>query len=236
MQPAKSFFREKAPATYSALTRVRAQGQFAFRSPLATFTRTYRTNRWGNPESRSGSGSGLAQTEEIRRRLPLLFTELQCRSILDVPCGDFHWMSRVPLDGVGYTGADIVPDLVDANQATFGDDAHAFVTLNLIRDELPPVDLIMCRDCLVHLSFADIDSAVRNMCSSGSTYLLTTTFTARDENRDIPTGSWRPINLESPPFNFPAPLRLIDEKCTEDGGKFTDKHLGLWRLADLVSR
>jgi hypothetical protein len=41
------------------------------------------------------------------------------------------------------------------------------------------------------------------------------------------------LNLQLPPFNFPAPLRLIEENCTEDGGKYADKSLGLWRLSDL---
>jgi hypothetical protein len=39
--------------------------------------------------------------------------------------------------------------------------------------------------------------------------------------------------LQLPPFNFPKPLKLIDEKCTEYNGKFADKHLGLWLLNDI---
>ena len=34
-------------------------------------------------------------------------------------------------------------------------------------------------------------------------------------------------------FNLPAPVKLINEGCTEDGGKFADKSLGLWRVEDL---
>lgn len=233
MQRTKSFLRRKLPGIYRALSRGRANPHFALRSSGATFSRTYRTNRWEGLESRSGPGSDLVQTDEIRQRLPLLLAELQCRSLLDVPCGDYYWMSHVQLDVDRYIGADIVSAVVDANQAAFGDDTHAFIMVDLTRDELPLVDLIFCRDCLVHLSFADIRSALQNMRSSGATYLLTTTFTARDQNHDISTGAWRPINLELPPFNFPAPLRLIDERCTENDGQFTDKQLGLWRLADL---
>jgi hypothetical protein len=233
MQRTKSFLKGKAPGTYRALSRIRAYGQFAFRSPEVTFTRIYRNNRWGSSESHSGTGSDLVQTSEIRRQLPLLIAELQCRSILDVPCGDYNWMSHVELDVASYIGADIVSALAEANQATFGDDVHAFVTLDLTRDKLPPADLILCRDCLAHLSFSAIGSALRNMRSSGSKYLLTTTYTARDQNHDISTGAWRPINLELPPFNFPSPLRLIDELSTEFDGQFADKHLGLWLLADL---
>ena len=35
------------------------------------------------------------------------------------------------------------------------------------------------------------------------------------------------------PFNFPPPLRLVNENCTEGDGAYGDKCLGLWRLADL---
>jgi hypothetical protein len=44
---------------------------------------------------------------------------------------------------------------------------------------------------------------------------------------------WRQLNFQIPPFNFPPPLKLIDEKCAESGGIFADKHLALWELDDL---
>ena len=43
------------------------------------------------------------------------------------------------------------------------------------------------------------------------------------------TGDWRPLNLERPPFNLPAPALLLNEGCTEGGDTFADKSLGLWR-------
>ena len=48
------------------------------------------------------------------------------------------------------------------------------------------------------------------------------------------TGDWRPLDLERDPFGFPAPLELLNERCTEGGGIFADKSLGLWRTADLA--
>jgi hypothetical protein len=63
--------------------------------------------------------------------------------------------------------------------------------------------------------------------------LLTTTFTSQRPNRDTSRGEWRTLNLELPPFNFPKPLRVINEKCSEAGGAYWDKGLALWRLSDL---
>jgi len=100
-----------------------------------------------------------------------------------------------------------------------------------LESPLPAADMLLCRDCLVHLSNAHIRRALANIRASDTTYLLTTTFTDRDRNQDIPTGSWRPINLLLPPYNFPEPLRLIDERCPDP--TYADKHLGLWRVADI---
>jgi hypothetical protein len=49
----------------------------------------------------------------------------------------------------------------------------------------------------------------------------------------IADGDWRPLNLQRPPFGLPAPHRIIVEGCTEEGGAYRDKALGLWRIAEL---
>jgi hypothetical protein len=96
--------------------------------------------------------------------------------------------------------------------------------------------LILCRDCLVHFSFDDIFKALNNLRASGSRFLLTTTFPTRQENQPIPTGKWRPLNLERAPFFLPPPLTILNEGCTENGGEYADKSLGLWQLDDVNRR
>lgn len=221
--------RRRVPALARAWQRLRYHPHLAG-SPKEVFTQFYNVNKWDDSESVSGAGSNLAQTEEIRRVLPALLDELACRSLLDVPCGDFYWMRLVDL-AVDYTGGDIVPDLVAGNQARYGNERRRFLYIDLLESPLPAADMLLCRDCLVHLSNAHIRRALANIRASDTTYLLTTTFTDRDRNQDIPTGSWRPINLLLPPYNFPEPLRLIDERCPDPA--YADKHLGLWRVADI---
>lgn len=184
-------------------------------------------------ESRSGPGSSRAQTATIRRRLPLLLADLQVESLLDLPCGDFNWMQHVRLGAIDYIGGDLLPHLVERNQRRFGAPRRRFFQLDLLDGPLPRADIVLCRDCLVHFSFADIARALQNIKRSGAAYLLTTTFTGRAANADIPSGEWRPLNLEQPPFSFPPPLRLIVERCTEAGGQYGDKSLACWRLSDL---
>lgn len=208
------------------LTRPKPAGQ--------VFTEIYRRNKWGAKESISGTGSDLAQTETVRDQIPVVCHDFDIHTMLDIPCGDFNWMQHVPLDGIAYTGADIVAELAEQNARHETSTIH-FRTLNLIHDTLPRADLVFCRDCLVHLSFADVFSALRNVCQSGSTYLLTTTFTNRRRNGDIATGQWRPLNLEAAPFYFSPPLRTINEHCSEAGGAWNDKSLGMWKVSDIAA-
>src|SRR5664279_1649792 len=58
----------------------------------AVFTEHYTTNSWGVEETRSGLGSTVQSTQAIREALPKLIAELQIRTLLDIPCGDFNWM------------------------------------------------------------------------------------------------------------------------------------------------
>jgi hypothetical protein len=200
------------------------------------FTDIFQGNKFRGKESISGNGSGDEQTRTIRVEIPNLLKEYGIKSIIDVPCGDFYWMKMIDLSDVQYTGIDIVKPLIESNQAKYQTDNIQFVHSDLIEEELPKADLIFCRDCFVHLSFSDIHKALRNIIESQSKYLLTTTFTNRDVNRDIPTGGWRFLNFTKAPFNFPEPVAVINENCTEGNMGYTDKSLGLWDIRGLSGR
>ena len=197
------------------------------------FARIYQTNLWFDAESRSGTGSSLESTAQLRASLPPVLRRLNARRLLDVPCGDFNWMSHVDLSGIDYTGGDIVGAVIEANRARYDSAARKFMRMDLTSGPLPAADVILCRDCLVHFSFANIIAAFRTMKASGAQYLLTTTFLDRQINKDIVDGDWRPLNLEKPPFLLPVPHSVILEECTEEGGAYADKALAVWRVSDL---
>jgi hypothetical protein len=206
--------------------RLRVMGK----PPARVFEQIYEQKLWGDDASISGPGSSMEQTVAVRAALPGLLRELGCRSMLDIPCGDFFWMKTVDHD-VDYTGGDIVAALVARDQEQFGNDHRRFKQLDLTADSLPMVDLVLCRDCLPHLANATIRKAIANLKRSGSTYLLTTTFDERAKNSDAATGMFRPLNLEIAPFSFGPPLRVIDEQCPVEGHR--DKRLALWKIGDL---
>lgn len=195
------------------------------------FTRIYERRFWGPLESSSGPGSSLEQARVVMEMLPQLLEEFDIRSVLDIPCGDLHWMQHVELPVEEYIGGDIVGELVTRNREQFGRSDRVFLHLDMISSELPKTDLVLCRDGLVHLRYEQIWEALANFKRSGARYLLCTTFTGDRENRDVQTGDWRPLNFQNPPFSFPESIRLIDEHCPEEG--FGDKALGLWELAAL---
>lgn len=209
------------------------QKKLGRRTPEQVFSRIYHKNKWRGAESRSGKGSDLDQTKILIEELAKIFRDRNITSVLDIPCGDFNWMKHVDLSGIEYVGADIVPDLIAANNEAFGGGDLKFVVCDLISDELPRSQLIFVRDCLVHLSFEHGLQAIENIKRSGATYLLTTTFPEQSENLDIATGEWRRINLQSEPYNFPEPIMLMNENYFKEDQRNRDKSLGLWKISDL---
>lgn len=195
------------------------------------FREICRTNHWASSESVSGPGSTLVATEVLRSRLPALLQQLDVQTLLDLPCGDFHWMRHVPMPSIRYIGGDVVPELIDRLQQTAAAPHRSFQLLDLTTDELPAADLILCRDCLVHLSTARVLASLRNVCRiAGARYLLTTHFPDVTDNDEIRTGEWRPLNLVRPPFALPEPELLIDERPDGLDPRLGRKCSALWRL------
>jgi hypothetical protein len=197
------------------------------------FKRVHETRKWGDEETISGPGSTAARTESIRKHLPRILKEIDGRSLLDAPCGDYNWMRLMSLDLEHYVGVDIVPEIIASNQREFGSERVEFLRRDIAHDRLPQCDVILCRDCLVHLSFDEIFATLRNFQGTGAKYFLTTTFVDHETNVDIATGDWRQLNLERAPFSFPPPLEAIDEMWGD--GLYLDKRLALWRFEELVS-
>ncbi len=226
-------FRKKNQHLASSKSRQMEKLPDALHSHQKIFEKKFTANSWLSDESVSGRGSTLEQTRIIRQELPEIFKKFQIKTVVDVPCGDFYWMSIVDLSGVEYLGLDIVKELIQTNNDLYANDTISFKTLNILEKPTGKADLLLSRDCLVHFCFDDIFKTLTNIQKSHVTYLLTTTFPDRKKNADIETGLWRPLNLQAPPFNFPAPIIIINENNSEAHGKYQDKAIGLWKISDL---
>ncbi|RMF81347.1 MAG: class I SAM-dependent methyltransferase [Chloroflexi bacterium] len=190
----------------------------------------YHRNIWQGAESRSGTGSDLHRTEKLRAILPGIVRELDAKSFLDIPCGDFNWMQAVDLGVDLYIGGDILRVIVEHNRRQYANEWRRFAVLDITSSPLPQVDIVFCRDLFIHLSNADVLRALENVKRSQSQYLITTTFPSQPHNTDIPTGLYRAINLERPPFALPPPLQVIAE---ESFAELPDRSLGIWKISDL---
>ena len=152
LQDAKETLRAACPEWMAAVWRPLRSGCRALfhrsKSMESTFFQIYERRAWGDGESVSGFGSDLDQTAAVREALPALLKQIGARTMVDAPCGDFHWMKEVKLELDRYIGIDIVPDLIDRNQQLYTDEVREFRTQNITKEPVPNVDVIFCRDCL----------------------------------------------------------------------------------------
>ena len=191
----------KRPTVLAQRNYQKARAEMRAREPLRDkFAYIFETNLWGAEQSMSGLGSSVDATRQVRAALEQVCGEYEVKTLLDLPCGDVSWIHQAHLPIREYIGADIVPEIIarNANRTDLQslDYAVRFEVVDLTRDPLPTADLVLCRDCLVHLSFANIRRALDNIASSGATYLLATTFPDHDRNEDVEDGDWRLLNLE----------------------------------------
>jgi hypothetical protein len=158
-----------------------------------------------------GPGSTLEYTLNLRSQLGKILEKHNITSMIDVPCGDYSWMSVTDLPSITtYIGGDIVEFLIEENRQKYPQ--INFKTLDLTIDSLPNVDLLFCRDCLLHLSFADIDKVFDNISRSNIKYILMSNWFEDAENyKDIETGRARYINFLENPFNFKNPIDTITD-------------------------
>jgi hypothetical protein len=208
------------------------RASFAGLNLAERFKRIEQTNLWGAETSVSGLGSEHAATTALCEALPMLLAQFEIKVLLDAPCGDAGWIMSAGLD-IDYIGIDIVPSLIARNSERGTNPRQRFLVGDITRDKLPRADLILCRDCLVHLTFENIASVIANFRSSAARWLLATTFPRWNRNLDCEDGDWRALNMQCEPFNWPEPVALIDEQCDEGGGGWSDKSLGLWRMVDI---
>ena len=175
----------------------------------------------------------MLQTKKISQDLLKLFKKLDIKSFVDAPCGDLNWIRHLDFGHINYLGVDVVQALIDKDTKELSNKKRSFVCADLISYIPPKSDLILCRDCLVHLSYEDGLKILSNFKKSGSKYLLTTTFPERSSNLDLNSTIWRTLNLEKSPFSLPKPLKILNEGCTEMNNQYTDKSLGLWKMSDI---
>lgn len=177
--------------------------------------------RQGRRESASGPGSSLSATAECLELLDEVIARYQVKSILDLGCGDWHWMRlanwRKGSDIVSYEGWDAHSGLVDHLTQLYGDERTRFRLGDITTEPLPEVDLVICRDVLFHLQL-ELAAKVIEQLKGRDTLLISTSFQNVRENTGIKpylaieNWGYYNINLDIAPFELkPYRLRAIRE-------------------------
>lgn len=181
------------------------------------FELIYKKNFWSSKESSSGIGSENKNTVNIKKSIIRIIKDHEIKSVLDAPCGDFNWIKNILNENLQYTGGDIVKDLIYENIRKFKQKNINFVQLDITTNQLPQADLMICRDCLIHLSFEKIRKFFQNFKKSNIKYLLLTSYKLKQTekkiiNLDIPDGEFREIDMSEPPFSLPKAIDQILDK------------------------
>jgi hypothetical protein len=187
------------------------------------FADIYSHDRWASAKhgTRSGPGSTLETTGELRRWLPRLFSALDITEIVDIPCGEWGFMQRVDLSRVRYVGYDVVPDIVQANRSRFP--KVNFRQLDLTQGVPQQSDLLICKDLFQHLSNDQIRKCIANIRASAPRFVLTScdTYPAPRSNSYRPQHGYisSPVNLST------TSLRPGNELLT---ARLDHKYFTLW--------
>ena len=190
----------------------------------------------GELDSESGPGSSIEFTQTTRDFLRDVIERHQVRTVLDVACGDWHWMQHVDLAALGvrsYIGYDINGKLIADNARRYGSAIVSFVHASMLTAPLPSADLVIARDVLFHLNDAHIHTALAAIRASNSSLLLTTTFPWLTRNSDLPlqpnaylgfraqphapVWGYRAVNLDLAPFYLEdTGIESLEEQWGDD--------------------
>lgn len=192
------------------------------------FTRIFKSNAWGCKETPSGPGSTIDACSGIITKIPFWIDLHSIQTILDLGCGDFHWMSQVDLDNVEYEGYDIVKEAVDAASRYVASNI-LFHQADVLKLQIPAADLVICKDVLIHLPDSDALTLLDSIRASGSRLLASTTAPGWNNmfRHGLKPGEFCPLDLQAEPFSLGTPIDLVEVPHKEGNPR---KYLALWNL------
>jgi len=192
------------------------------------FQEVYDNNIWAGEDDipKSGGGSTLPMTVNIREAIKSVVLKYNIKSIVDAPCGDLTWIQTLfPFfeHGVEYIGVDIVPSEIARHKVNFP--SLKFYVKDMVFDMVPKVDLIFSREALQHMNVEDNVRVTRNWQKSGSKYLMQTNYIYNwVDNKGEPVnvndisvtdGHTIHIDFLKEPYNWKEPIdRYVEKEIT----------------------
>jgi hypothetical protein len=178
---------------------------------IYNFLRIYKYKIWKTDKNLSGTSSDLSIAKYYALRLRVFLISKKIKSIFDIGCGEFGFMN-ITLKNLklNYIGGDLVNNILNKNRMNFP--GYKFIKFDILKDNVPKVELLHIRDCLFHFSFSDIVKALNNFCNSDSKYILLTSHNSLMlKNYDITTGDFRYLDFNKKPFYFSNEILKIKD-------------------------
>lgn len=177
------------------------------------FTELYSKGGWSGKDwsTRSGPGSSVQTTVELRHFLPYIVRGLGGKSLADLPCGEWGYFAHIRLDGIQYCGYDVVQAIIDTNRHRYPN--RRFICLDVTQCSPAFADVVFVKDLLQHLTNAEVGRVISNVASSGARWLLASSDTyplpASNDSRPNRGNISAPVNLSVKPFSLRVPVLTI---------------------------
>jgi SAM-dependent methyltransferase len=153
----------------------------------------------------------MEATVVYRAYLQAFLKRHKIRSVVDAGCGDWESTQAIDWSGIDYKGYDIVEAIITKNRKRFSAPSIHFFVANIVEEDLPTADLLICKHVLQHLPNRDVMKFLPQLARYKHALLVNgvdaETFTA--ENHDIAVGEYRPLDLTSKPFALPGKKVLM---------------------------
>jgi hypothetical protein len=167
-----------------------------------TFRRIYETNLWGFG---FGHGSLPRVTKIYRTFVENFIREKQICTVVDFGCGDWQFSRLIDWSGADYLGLDVNAGVIERNRSNYGAKGVRFETAPDQFSSIPGGELLLVKDVLQHFSTSLVEEFVAEVVSRFPFALITNCVEpATALNREIETGSWRPLDLRAQPFSLDA--------------------------------
>jgi len=173
------------------------------------FEIAYTERHWGTDKEGKGT-SGLGSTLEFTKLYRVFLQDFLAvhaiRSVVDAGCGAWEFSQAMDWTGIDYLGLDIVAPVIATNQRRFGAPNIRFAVADIVRDELPPADLLIVKDVLQHLSNADITRFLAQLPRFRHVLIVSDVLpdSLTGELKDIRSGEFRMFNPTEPPHSVPG--------------------------------
>jgi hypothetical protein len=152
----------------------------------AAMSQIYEKNMWGGNPSEFYSGEGSHDSVLVTPYIDVVSNFLQSfekpLTVCDLGCGDFNVGKDLVACTAHYHAVDIVPALMEHNQAKFQLPNLTFHCLDVAIDELPSGDCALVRQVLQHVSNQEVHQILEKL--SHYRYVIIT--------EHIPSGDFEP--------------------------------------------